>query len=345
MPRQGRLGNLIRALLGGVGLALFTRLRPHRWIPPMLSLRVLRRHFEAGAADRIARMAAVIPQPLPGTLVLRDLSYDPGSARDGLFDLVTPPVGARPAPLVVWTHGGAWYYGSKADPLPYLEMLAGHGYAGMSLNVPRIPEQPHPAAAHGLVRALAHLVERADHYRDEYGVDTSRIVLAGDSAGAQVAGAVALACANPAYAEALGISPPLPAGALRGAVLFAGTLDASALGDSGRMFTAILSSAMWAQTGTRDWRDSGTTRLMTLRPHLTADHPPTFLRAGRGDPLTAGGTLPFAARLEELGVPVDCAVLGDDTDAGGHNLQFEVGSPFGQQIARDLVAFLDRVTD
>lgn len=339
MARLQRVRRLLILVLGSAGLALFTRVRPYRWVPPGISLRVLRRYFEPGSAVIAEAIRAEVPPG--GRTVLADRSYDPAAGRDGLFDLVLPEHtdGIAP-PVVVWVHGGGWYYGSKADAVPYLELLARHGFAGAALNVPRLPEHRHPAAPRAVAGALAHLVEHAA----DYGIDAGRVVLAGDSAGAQVAASVALACVAPGYAARLGIEPPLPAGALRGTALFCGTFDAAALLDAGRAFTAILASAMWAQAGSRDWVGSETADLITVRPHLTADFPPTFLRAGSADPLTAGGTLPLAAELERLGVRVDCAVLGDEAEPGAHNLQFRLGTPHGRQIAADLIGFLNSVT-
>lgn len=343
MARLQRVRRLLTLVIGSAGLAVFTRIRPHRWVPPALSLRVLRWYFEPGSAVIAEAIRAQVPPG--GRTVLPDRSYDPGAGRDGLFDLVLPEDagpgnGTGPPALVVWVHGGGWYYGSKADALPYLELLARHGFAGAALNVPRLPEQRHPAAPRAVAIALGHLVSHAA----DYGIDAGRIVLAGDSAGAQVAASVALACVSPGYATRLGIDPPLPAGTLRGTALFSGTFDAEALLDAGRAFTAILASSMWAQAGTRDWAGSETADLITVRPHLVAGFPPTFLRAGRADPLTAAGTVPFAAELERLGVSLDVAVLGDETDPGAHNLQFRLGTAHGQQVATDLIAFLGTVT-
>lgn len=326
-------------VVGSAGLAVFGRVRPHRWVPPAWSLRVLRWYFEPGSAVIAEAMRAQVPPG--GRRVLADRSHDPAAGRDGLFDLVLPdPAGDVAPPLVVWVHGGGWYYGSKADALPYLELLARHGFAGASLNVPRLPEHRHPAAPRAVAAALAHLVDHAA----EYGVDPERIVLAGDSAGAQVAASVALACVSPEYAARLGIGSPLRPAALRGTALFCGTFDAATLLEAGRTFTAILASSMWAQAGTRDWVGSEAADLITIRRHLSPAFPPTFLRAGSADPLTAGGTVPLAATLTDLGVEVDCAVLGDDTDPGAHNLQFRLGTAHGRQIATDLIGFLRSVT-
>lgn len=335
-----RLVRIATVVVGSVGIAVFGRVRPHRWLPPAISLRLLRLYFERGSAAVATTMRTSVPDD--GRQVRRDLVYDADTGRDGLLDLVVPDPAAhgdRPPPLIVWMHGGGWYYGKKSDPLPYLELLATRGFAGASINYPRIPEQRHPAAPNAVHRALRHLVENAA----EYGVDPTRIVLAGDSAGAQVAASAALAWTNPSYAARTGIEPAGDPAALRGTALFCGTFEAEALLHAGRMFTAILATSMWAQAGSKDWVGTEAARQITIRTHLTPDFPPTFLRSGNADPLTAGGTVPMAATMTELGLDLDSEVVGTDADPAAHQVQFHLRTEHGRVILEDLVDFLTRV--
>lgn len=329
-----RLTGALRRIAGSLFLAVFTRVRPHRWLHPALSLRILRAYFEPGSTVIAANMRRSVPEG--GRSVVTDLSYAPG--RDGLFDLIRPE-GAGPFPVVVLLHGGGNYYGSKADVLPYSELLATHGFAGATLNYPRIPEHRHPAAPLAVLAAVEHLRANAE----EYGIDPDRIVVAGDSAGAQIAAAAALACTNPSYAAALGALSTPPAEAIRGAVLFCGTVDAASLLRAGRVFTSILASSQWALSGRRDWVDSEASALYSVCDHLTSSYPPSFLRAGNADPLTAEGTVPLAAKLRELGVDVDCAIPGDETHPVHHQYQFQLGTPEADRTVTELVAFLERI--
>ncbi|MBO9524219.1 MAG: alpha/beta hydrolase [Nocardioidaceae bacterium] len=331
-----RLLTLARLLVGSLFVAAFSRVRPHRWLPPAISLRLLRTYFEPGSAATGANMRATLPAG--GRSVIRDLTYDPATGRDGRFDLVVPdgPDAVAPFPLVVLLHGGGYYYGAKEDVLPYAERLALHGFACATVNYPRIPEHRHPAAPRAVTQALLHLRAQAAQYR----VDPDRIALVGDSAGGQVAAAVALACTSAPYAARLGVEQAPPAAAIRGVALFGSTVDAAALMDAGRAFTSILASSMWALSGARDWLDTETADLMTLTNHLTPAYPPTFLRAGNADPLTARGTTPMATRLRELGAEVDFEVPGDDADPVHHQYQFRLGTPAAEQTFTDLLAFL-----
>ncbi len=63
----------------------------------------------------------------------------------------------------------------------------------------------YPLAVHQLNDALAYI----DAHADELGVDPNQIVLAGDSAGGQLASQMATLMTSPDYADIMGITPAL----------------------------------------------------------------------------------------------------------------------------------------
>lgn len=316
---------------------VLARLKPQRWCPPGLTLRLFRASSEPGSVV----IAADLRERLPAaTWVTRtDLEYAPGTGADGRFDLVVPD-SSGPHPVVVWLHGGGWHFGGKADSLPYVEHLASHGFAGAVVNYPRAPRAKYPDAPRAVNAAIRHLLAHAR----EYDLDPTRVVLAGDSAGAQVAGELANLTSNPQYAAASPFTPALGLDQLRGALLFCGIYDPTAQEDSDRMFEAVLESAMWSLTRSRSWKTTDACRSMSVLDHATGDFPPTFLSAGSNDPLTRGQSIPMAARLRELGVQVEEYIPGDEMDPAHHQFQFLLGTEHGRQALERAVAFLRRVT-
>ncbi|RYZ32095.1 MAG: alpha/beta hydrolase [Propionibacteriaceae bacterium] len=314
---------------------VLVRLSPQRWLTPSVTLRLFRLSSQPGTATTAADVRK--HQPARTWTTRTDLAYAPG--RDGLFDLVLPD-GPGPHPWVLWAHGGGWHFGSKEYPLPYVELLASRGFAGVVVNYPLAPRSAYPAAPRAVDAALAHILAHAD----EYGLDPDRVVLAGDSAGAQIAAEVATATTNPAYAAACGASPALSPDQLRGVLLFCGIYDAAALDDSDRFFEAGLESAMWSLSRRRDWKAGEACRLMSVREHVTAAFPRTFLAAGNADPLTRRQTPPMAARLRELGVDLAEYYPGDDQAPVNHEFQYWLGTAPGAEALERAVAFLTEVT-
>ena len=88
-----------------------------------------------------------------------------------------------PSPLVIVIHGGSWKSGTRVD-LPALNYyLASRGYVVASPSYRFAPQFPHPAASQDIDAAISFLKANAK----QLGIDSTRIVLLGRSAGAQLA--------------------------------------------------------------------------------------------------------------------------------------------------------------
>jgi arylformamidase len=146
-----------------------------------------------GAAGRRSGGAAQTAAPAPQTM-----SYG-SDALQGI-DLWVPE-GARPAPLVLFVHGGGWKRGSKSNAMG--RAMPGHmlarGYAFASIDYRLVPAATVEQQAADVAAALAYLLKRAD----ELGIDRSRVVLTGHSAGAHL---VALVGTDERYLRAAGLS-------------------------------------------------------------------------------------------------------------------------------------------
>ena len=264
-----------------------------------------------------------------------------GAAVNPTLDLFLPASASKPLPLVVWIHGGAWISGSKKDVEPYLRVLAGYGYAVVGVGYSVSPKVSYPTAVRELNAALGYLREHAD----KYGLDPDRIVLAGDSAGAQLAAQLALGITNPAYARRTGISPAAAPEHLRGILLHCGVYDFQSVASLSGTFGWGLRKALWAYTGSKDWAATEAAEHMSIFEHVDARFPPTYIAAGNGDPLTASQSVPLADRLEELGVPVTRGFWPrDHKPVLGHEYQFRLHRPEALQTLRETVRFLATVT-
>ena len=86
-------------------------------------------------------------------------------------------------PLVITIHGGSWSSGSNKE-LPQLNYyLAARGYAVAAIAYRFAPENPFPAASDDVAAAIDYLEAHAA----TFGIDATRIVLVGRSAGGQLA--------------------------------------------------------------------------------------------------------------------------------------------------------------
>jgi acetyl esterase/lipase len=157
--------------------------------------------------------ATLIPKDGGSARVANDLPY--GRHPRQRFDLYAPtPRPARPAPIVVFFHGGGWDSGDK-HLYPWLgRALASRGFLVAIPNYRLVPEVRFPAFVDDAAAAVAGVRAVAGRY----GGHPDRIALVGHSAGAHLALLVAL---DPRWTESAGV----PRRAIRAAAGLAGPYD------------------------------------------------------------------------------------------------------------------------
>lgn len=129
----------------------------------------------------------------------RTLAY----GRDALqqMDVWTVQERSRPAPLVMFVHGGGWEHGSKenASSRSLPKHLTQQGYVYAAIDYRLVPAVAVEQQAEDVAHALRALLDRAA----ELGIDRHRVVLIGHSAGAHL---VALVGTDERYLKSAGLS-------------------------------------------------------------------------------------------------------------------------------------------
>lgn len=314
-------GGILAALVVLVVLAF--RLSP--W-PSVALIKYMFAGNDAASEDRLARH---VP---PGIVTRANVAYGPGPS-DRLDVFYREGAGSQPT--VVWVHGGAWIAGSKEGITNYLRVLAGEGYTTIAVEYSTGYGTIYPQPVQQVNAALAYVVEHAA----ELNVDPRRLVLAGDSAGAQIASQVALIATDPTYADKIEIVPSTPPDTIKGMILVSGAYDLDGLafdGNSGWFERTVL----WAYSGVRDFMSDERFRLASIVGNVSAAFPPTFISSGNGDPLEPQARH-MADRLAELAVATDTLFFPQDlSPALGHEYQFNLDLPEGAEALDAMLAFL-----
>lgn len=310
-------------------------------LTPWPSAMAIRAVFEKGGDDTAAEMDKYVTDaPLTEHLAV---PVD-GDADDAgmTFDVFSPDDGDdEPLPTIVWVHGGAWIAGDSTNVDPYLRILAAEGYTTVGLNYTLGPEGTYPVAVHQLNDALQTIEADAAEYR----IDPDRIVIAGDSAGAQLASQMAALSTNPDYARLMSIDPALDADQIVGTVLNCGVYDLDAMSELTGIGAWGLKIALWGYTGHQDWSQQSSGTTMSTIDFVTADFPATYISGGNGDALTWIQSLPMEARLTELGVDVTSLFWpADHVPAQPHEYQFHLDSDEAQAALVETLDFLEGVT-
>ena len=330
MSRRGVLVATAAAATAGAAVVVASRLNPRP------AAAVIRAAFERGGAHRHRALEV----GRPDQVVVRTRAY----RDDLLLDVHVPRDATGPLPTVVWTHGGGGLSGSRTDDAGWFARLAAEGFAVVAMDYRLAPGSVYPAALHDVCDAIGFVVAHAD----DLGVDPARVVLGGDSAGAQMTAQLAVAATSPAYAARLGIAPPLSVGQVRGVVLACGYYDIDAYRG---MATALplplrwgAATILWALTGSRD-PDAGLVDVLSAGRHVTADFPPTVLLGGNADPLTDSQSRPMADHLRRLGVDVTAIFYEPDHEPKlPHEYQFDLSLAEAREAFGVVVEFVRRVT-
>lgn len=303
-------------------------------VSPWPSALLIRWSFEKGAAAASAEMARHAPDDVTG---ITDVNYDP-NGRNAYLDVYFPAAidgTERTLPTIVWIHGGGWVSGHRGDVTGYIKILASHGYTTVTVDYTIAPEAQYPTPLRQVNAALAYLRANAEALH----VDASRFILAGDSAGAQIAAQMANIISVPSYAEAVGIVPAIERERLAAALLYCGGYDMGAV-DLDGTFGDFLRTVMWSYSGRRDFVDDTYFRTGSVINYVTGDFPPVFITAGNGDPLEPQ-SVEFAAALKAKGVTVDTLFYAADfTPPLPHEYQFLLDGEAAQDALARTLAFL-----
>ena len=197
------------------------------------------------------------------------------------------------APCLVFFHGGGWVIGDLDSHDVVCRKLADEGQLiVISVDYRVAPEHKFPAAVEDAATATSWIADNAK----QFGIDASRLVVGGDSAGGNLAAVVAIWARD-------GNGP-----AIAGQVLIYPATEAARTHPShSEPETSILlthSVTRWfydnylnSAADIHDWRASPS-RAKTL-----AGLPPAYVLTAGGDPLRDEGD-EYARRLKEAGVPV-----------------------------------------
>jgi acetyl esterase/lipase len=219
--------------------------------------------------------------PRENVTVTRDIAYADGARRS--LDIYAPRETAAPAPVVVFFYGGGWETGSKAMYRFVGATLAARGVMTVIPDYRLYPQVRFPAFMKDAASAMAWTHSNAARF----GGDPNRLFLMGHSAGGQIAALLAL---DGSYLQAEGMS----AGEVCGVIGLAGPYD----------FLPLASDTLKAIFGSEAERS----RSQPIK-YVSPQAPPMLLLAGKDDDtVDPGNTLRLAARLRNVGRPVDEAL-------------------------------------
>lgn len=276
---------------------------------------------------------------------ISDINY--GESANEIMDLHLPANKKETCPLIIWTHGGAYVAGDKGDVTFLARVLAHYGYAVASINYTLAPEEHYPYQISQIGKAYTFLTN--GKYSGKKFVDTKRVFLAGDSAGAQMMAQFALLHTNLAYRDKFVANHPdiplpvvIPTDNLRGMLLYCGPYSLKEVQASDKFFLKLLHWQMcWSYFGKRKTTNLPALDEVDIVPHLTATFPPSFVADGNTISFPKQGKH-LVSVLKKLGVPTTSLFFDDSKEKIHHEFQFDLTTPEGRQALLQTLAFLKK---
>lgn len=152
--------------------------------------RVMQAFFES--ASSLAKLHPLSNPARHDVEVIEDVPYVSGSPHpEHRLDVYLPTGGTSSAPTVLYVHGGAFRMLSKDTHWLMGLAFASRGYVVFNVSYRLAPRHPFPAGLEDVAAAYRWVIEHGARY----GADVERMVVAGESAGANLVTALTLAAA------------------------------------------------------------------------------------------------------------------------------------------------------
>ena len=244
---------------------------------------------------------------------------------------VYTPAGQGPKPVIVYFHGGGWVIGELDTVDNPLRRIANRtGAVVVSVDYRLAPEHVYPAAFDDSYAATAWVAEHAA----ELGGDPERVAVSGDSAGGNLAAAVAIAARDrqgPRLAAQLLIYPVTD---------FDFTTES--YGQNGEGYLLTKGSMQWFWAHYLGAQDLGKDPYACpARADDLSGLPPAFVATAEFDPLRDEGEA-YAANLRIAGVDVTAKRY----DGMLHGFAWTLGAtPSGAALIDDLAAAFSHVLE
>ena len=263
--------------------------------------------------------------------------YDDGSRRLGAEVYV--PHGDGPFPILVYFHGGAFCIGSAVGVRrPCMRLAAGAAVVVVNVDYSLAPEFPFPYAVEDAVYSCRWATQNAAGMNG----DASRIFVAGDSVGANLA----CVCIHELHGDAPTVDPlDLPAEPITfsGALLHCGLFDMLMAVESPGSHRGVV-EVWWHQAylgphWLSEHRSPLVSPLRSERLHL---FPPTYLAVGSEDSLVSQ-SLEMAKLLCAADVSVAVSVI-PDVDHAFHYVEHKIPELVTAEMEREITWLAQQAT-
>ncbi|MGI6701332.1 MAG: alpha/beta hydrolase [Christensenellales bacterium] len=237
-------------------------------------------------------------------VIRKDIVYDTDNPNALNADLYYLPKREN-YPVLVNIHGGGFVAGDKKFRKGFGLLMARKGYFVMNINYGLCPKHKFPYFINNAISALNYI----NSIKDEYRLDTEKIALSGDSAGAFIAAVTAGALSNPDFRDKINAAPSdLSVKAL---LLYCGLYDFDTVLNTSEFVTKYIDYADIITGKTIDELDkNGFTRLIAPENYVSSNYPPALITYSNYDTFLKGASDGIIDSLKSNNIPYE-VFIGD----------------------------------
>lgn len=286
----------------------------------MKSLHAIQFSINASISDYKRDKAIALPE---GVAQCRNISFG-CHGKWSLLDVYHPDGASEPLPTIVSIHGGGYVYGTKEIYRRYGMDMARRGFAFVNFNYRLAPKWKFPTPLWDTNAVMEWICKNARRYH----LDPHRIILVGDSAGAQLASQYAAIAANPEYAALFHMT--LPDIQIRALGLNCGMYDVPAMCQGKR--TGLALDYLGREIPADDPR-------LDVLSAIGTNYPPTYITTSCHDFLRQNAE-PMCDFLKEKGIPAQWKCYGtEDDESIGHVFHVNIALDEATACNNDAAAF------
>lgn len=286
--------------------------------------------YACGHADKKRDKNVVITEK---PVCIRDLDYVGKGNKNQFLDIYYPEETNTKLPLIVNVHGGAWVYGNKEVYANYAKKLSCKGFVVANINYRLAPKTKLDGQLADLNAALKFLKKNGA----KYFIDTERIFLNGDSAGAHLCSLFACIMKNDALRSEF---PYIDTNiSIKGLALYCGSYDFDLLKNLRRdnKIKWFVNSILKACFGSK-YNSINLNKYSAIK-NITTDFPPVYLMTSINDGLSYI-TAAFKEKLAEQGVHFHYDEYGKDNANLKHVFHLNMLLPESDKVNAEAAKFL-----
>ncbi len=240
-------------------------------------------------------------------------------------------------PVVFNIHGGGWITGDKRFRRGVCIQFANDGNFVVNVNYALTPKYTYGDSVRNIFSALNWVKENAEKYK----LDLSKIVITGDSAGAQLSAVTVVTNMDTKWQQKFGVEAT--GLDFKGAMLFCGPYDFTEFWFRFPVLDAMLKGIAGIKR-VKDYEKSEYVDFLNPIPYIGKDFPRTLVVTGAQDFVTNPHNKKLLKRFDEVGVDYE-RYHGTHFFNSFHDFHLKIWMPEAKRAMKTACEYIKKVTE